>query len=299
MSDTLFPELTPRASDVLYIIGNGFDIAHGIESRYSDFKRWVKSSGNRQLIDMMDIFFSKCHDFWADIETALGEYSEEEIFDYCKPAEEIDYDHTMRSVAAIEDGPDWIFKPILDDFLESFIDWVNAIDLSPAHQIRQLAPQSKYLTFNYTETLEKVYGIPDNNVLHIHGSRKVADSAYIIGHNNYCSTLLYGDNDSELYFERNTKIKIVEWMNQLYKDTAVIISNNSSFFCSLAGITHIEVIGHSLNEVDMPYFDEVRKNVNENACWIFHCYSDEDRQRTETYIARTGIKNYRIIVPQC
>lgn len=51
--------MTPHPSEVLYIIGNGFDISHGINSRYSDFERWVEEKGNDQLIGLMDIFFSK------------------------------------------------------------------------------------------------------------------------------------------------------------------------------------------------------------------------------------------------
>lgn len=108
----------------------------------------------------MDVFFSNEHYLWADVETALREYREEEIFDYCKPNEGIDYDHMMRSVAAIEERPDWLFKPIVDEFLENFTDLVDSIDISHERPQQQLKHQSKYLTFNYTETLEKVYGIP-------------------------------------------------------------------------------------------------------------------------------------------
>ena len=71
MSETLFPDLSPKAQDVLYILGNGFDIAHGISSRYSDFERWVKARGKKQLVDMMNVFFSNEHYLWADVETAL------------------------------------------------------------------------------------------------------------------------------------------------------------------------------------------------------------------------------------
>ena len=265
MCGKLFHKLPPKAQDVLYILGNGFDIAHGISSRYRDFEHWVKAKGNEQLIGMMDIFFSNEHDLWADIETALGEYREEEIFDYCKPIEEIDYDHMMRSVAAIEDAPDWLFKPILDDFLNSFTDWVNSIDISQARQQLQLEPQSRYLTFNYTETLEKVYGTPADNILHIHGSRVVKGGAYIMGHNNIKPDDLYDTLNGELYFEQGTKNKIIGWMNELHKDTSSIIRHNATFFRSLSGITHVVVIGHSVNEVDWPYFDEVNKSVGANA----------------------------------
>lgn len=295
MTKSLFPNIPPHPSEVLYILGNGFDIAHGISSRYSDFEYWVKTKGNDRLIGMMNIFFSNEHYLWEDVETALGEYREEEIFDYYKPIEEIDYDHPMRSVAAIEDGPDWLFKPILDDFLDSFTNWVNSIDISQARQQLQFEPQSKYLTFNYTETLEKVYGIPDDNILHIHGSRAVKGDTYIMGHNNIKPDDLYDTLNGEFNFEQDTKNKIIGWMNKLHKDTSSIIRHNAYFFRSLSGITHIVVIGHSINEVDWPYFDEVNKSVGLNALWHFHYYSSEDKKRIDAYIVHSGIANFQII----
>lgn len=292
---SLFPKMSPKDNEALYIIGNGFDLCHGIKSSYDHFKQYVKQQDNQRLIGMMDVFFSNEHELWADVETALGEYREEDILDYCKPDEEIDYDHMMRSVAAIEDGPDWIFKPILDEFLDKFTDWVNNIDISHAHQKRQLNPQSIYLTFNYTETLEKVYGIPDDNVLHIHGSRKVAGDNYIIGHNNIKPNNLYNTVNGELYFEQDTKNKIVGWMNELYKDTETIIHQNAQFFSSLAPVKYIVVLGHSLNKVDWPYFDEVKKCVAPNSRWIFVYNSDKDKENMEAYVAHSGIANYNIL----
>lgn len=56
MCESLFPETPPKTLEVLYIIGNGFDISHGINSRYSDFERWVEAKGNDRLIGMMDVF---------------------------------------------------------------------------------------------------------------------------------------------------------------------------------------------------------------------------------------------------
>ena len=201
----------------------------------------------------------------------------------------------MRSLAAIEDGPDWLFKPILDDFLKNFTEWVDSIDISHARQQLQLEPKSRFLTFNYTETLEKVYGIPNDNILHIHGSRAVKGNTYIIGHNNIKPENLYDTLNGELYFEQDTKNKIIGWMNELHKDTSAIIRHNATFFHSLSGITHVVVIGHSVNEVDWPYFDEVNKNIGPNAQWQFHSHSSEDKERIEAYIAHSGIVNFQIV----
>lgn len=285
----------PQPSEVLYILGNGFDVAHGIESRYSDFEEWVKSKDNQRLVDMMDIFFSNKHSLWNDIETALGEYDEESIFEWCRPDENIDYDHPTRSIAAVEDSPNWIFKPILEEFLGSFIQWVNSVDISQAKPQQTLDKSSKYITFNYTETLEKIYDIPSRQILHIHGSRLVKNDAYIIGHNNVKSENLHDATNGEFYFEQDTKNKIIGWMNELHKNTQYHIKRNQQFFQSLNNVTHVVVRGHSLNEIDWPYFDEVRNNVVSGAKWIFYYHDAEKNiKQIDNYIAHSGITNYNL-----
>ena len=157
---SLFPAIDVENKHTLFIIGNGFDITHEIKSQYSDFAEWVRQQGHNRLEQMMETFFSNYRDFWGDIERALGEYDEEEIVDWCSPDEGIDYDHPTRSVAAIEDAPDWLFKPILDEFLEMFNQWVESVDVNKAKAKFDLPAESRYLSFNYTETLEKIYSIP-------------------------------------------------------------------------------------------------------------------------------------------
>ena len=86
----LFPNFGVTEKDRLYVIGNGFDIHHGIESKYWDFEKWVKKTyKDTSLIGLMDTFFSNDREFWADIENALGEYDEEEITEFCEPTQRI------------------------------------------------------------------------------------------------------------------------------------------------------------------------------------------------------------------
>lgn len=147
---SLFPEFERIDQNTLFVIGNGFDLASGIKSSYYDFKQWLILNKRDQLINLMDIFFSNQREIWGDIEKALGEYDEDSILEFCKPDEEFDYDHPTRSVAAIEDSPDWIFRPVLDELIEAFTEWVNSIDITVADKLLDLPSCSKYLTFNYT-----------------------------------------------------------------------------------------------------------------------------------------------------
>ena len=290
---SLFPAIDVENKHTLFIIGNGFDLAHWIKSQYSDYAKWVRQRSNYRLVQMMEIFFSNNRDFWGDIEKALGEYDEEEIVDWCSPDEGIDYDHPTRSVAAIEDGPDWLFKPILDEFLEAFNQWVESIDMNDAKAKFDLPAESRYLSFNYTETLEKIYSIPQENILHIHGSRLKHDN-YIIGHNQPRDPNDAYEDEVELLFKQDTWSKVIAWMNELVKDTDGIIKDNRAFFNLLDDITKVVVIGHSFYPVDYPYMIEVVQQTGTNVPWTISYHTQNDEERITDFIARTGLQNYRM-----
>lgn len=274
----------------LFVIGNGFDLASGIKSSYKDFKQWLKENNNSRLINMMDIFFSNKRDVWGDIEKALGEYDEKSILDFCKPDEEFDYDHITRSTAAVEDAPDWTFKPTLNDFIKSFDDWVNSINIVNAKNVCELPIDSKYLTFNYTETLEKVYGIPNSNILHIHGSR-LSNKKYIIGHNNPRNLNETHNDESQIIDMQAIYNKIIEWMNNHVKDTSYIIHKNQSFFNDLSDIERVIVYGHSFYNVDWPYMEEIVKHVGTDNPWSISYHEAKDLQQIDSFVQKKQLKN--------
>ena len=54
----LFPDLGIKEDERLYVIGNGFDIHHMIDSKYLDFKKWVQKNKDAHLVGMMDTFYT-------------------------------------------------------------------------------------------------------------------------------------------------------------------------------------------------------------------------------------------------
>ena len=276
---TLFPDIQ-LDNNTLFIIGNGFDLAHGIKSSYWNFREWL-GNNRSNLIGMMDIFFSNQRDVWSSIEQALGEYNEESILDYCRPDEEFDYDHSLSSSARVEDSPMAIFRPVLEEFRQAFRDWVNSIEISGIEKVYKLNTDSRYLSFNYTDTLETEYGIAQNKVTHIHGSR-LNDDEYIIGHNNNRDPSSVWDDDG-LTFEQQAYENIIVWMNEFTKQYNRNIANHSSFFDSLYDIKQIIVIGHSMSKVDWPYFREIIKNIGKEIPWIVYCHSIDDRNNTNLF----------------
>ena len=286
---SLFSELDKLESETLIVIGNGFDIAHGIKSTYCDFRNWLVAKKESSLIGLMDTFFSNKRDVWNDIEKALGEYDEESILSFCRPDEEFDYDHSLSSSARIEDSPMAIFQPVLEQFKDRFDEWVESIEIFGAERIVELSPNCRYLTFNYTDTLETIYGIPKNNIAHIHGSRLLKDE-YIIGHNCYRNPMDVWDDES-LIFESRAMESIVESMNGFVKDYQGNIHKHSDFFLKLSQIKQVICYGHSMNEIDWPYFEEIINTTGKDIPWRISCYCKTDYDNVEKFKTHFDLSN--------
>lgn len=286
---TLFPELEQLEKESLIIVGNGFDIAHGIKSRYSDFRKWLVSKNQVRLIRLMDIFFSNQRDVWGDLEKALGEYDEESILSFCRPDEEFDLEHSFRSAARVEDSPMAIFQPILENFKDYFKKWVYSIEITGAEKYLHLSTQCKYLSFNYTDTLETIYKIPANNIIHIHGSRLLRDE-FVIGHNKHRDPSDVWSDES-IIFESQAMENIINWMNDFIKDYKGNINMYHTFFAQLASIKKIVVYGHSMSKIDWPYFEEIINLSGNGIPWRVSCFSATDYDNIKAFQSMFNLTN--------
>lgn len=286
----LFPHCGIRDVERLYVIGNGFDIHHGIKSKYWDFKQWLLQKKENVLVSLMDTFFSNDCEFWGDIENALGDYREEGITDYCEPTnpEDFKYDHPGQWQAGVEDSIPFIFGDAMDKFRDAFDDWVKSIDIDGIQTDLCLPMSSRYLTFNYTETLERFYHIPDNNVLHIHGSRLKHGDELIIGHGNPRDSSEPFMDEEKLLPYQNAYRDVIEIMNRWTKDPKSIISRNKPFFQSLKNCKAVCVMGLSYNDIDMPYLEEVASSVAPGCIWWLCYHGEKDMEKAK--IAATKLR---------
>ena len=58
---------------ITFLIGNGFDINVGLNTRYSEFCKYYL---NKYSDDMLAKEIQKDYELWSDLEIALGEYTE-------------------------------------------------------------------------------------------------------------------------------------------------------------------------------------------------------------------------------
>lgn len=273
-----------------YIIGNGFDLAHGMATRYGDFKRRLIENGRIDVIHELQSAFPVQKDneylLWSDFEKALGLYDLDKVINWSWD----DLYLTEFSIGGqVFGAPDFFLNTQLPDILnEAFTKWCHCIPLATTPNDFYLEKDAYYLTFNYTDTLEVLYGIPQNQILHIHGQASRNDKL-IVGHNRLINPGDYWDYNLDMR-ENNERMQRLTDMNDLRKPYYEILEHNNLFFMDLNHVRDIHIIGHSCAEVDYPYFQKIKESVNFGAIWHFTPYSDEDRYRINKLIHKMGIK---------
>lgn len=282
----------------LFVLGNGFDLFHGIPSGYDNFHEWLKSHKKVTFVTDMENFFPDTivkrdnqgrvyHEstLWNRFEEALGMFDTETIFQYFTEDIEIDYDHPTQSTAAIEDAPEQFFEKLLLDMQDNFEQWVADINLSVVtpKPIKHFHNNGLYLCFNYTSTLEDVYDISRDQIEYIHGSASWGDHL-VVGHCNHVNDI--HDNDMPLY-EETGRNNVIRLGNGLKKNTKEVIMNHWKFFQKInPTVDKVICYGHSYALVDDPYFEEIRKRVGAHAQWHLSWYKNEDLQNIQAFEKR-------------
>lgn len=309
--NTNLPSLLERADEhTLIVIGNGFDLAHEITSGYNDFKEWLIKHGHEFLVNSINSYFPvietiekpKIEDDmwtikWGDVEEGMGFYDEKAILGECRPHEEIDYDHTMQSTARVTDSVSAFFKPHLDEFRDMFVEWVNSLKIDHVKPFLNLPQNARYLSFNYTETLEQCYGIEAEKVLHIHGCRLPNGGEYVFGHFHKKNPGDVYADDASLTFEIEAHENVVRWMNDWYKPTEYYIMEHQDLFKRLNDIDTVIFIGKTINRVDEDYFSEIQDHIPEEAKVYMTYHYDDEPWKIDDYISRAGLlfEKWRLI----
>ncbi len=285
--------LQGKEKETLYIIGNGFDLYHGVKSKYKHFYCWLNLNDHEEFVNEMEMFFprleiSSCS-LWSNFEQVLNKYIPNDIYQQLRehpdnPWNESELDKAVAGLNFIVNN----MRPLMKD-------WAEHIDTQNVKQKLPLSKESLYLTFNYTKILEDVYTIPQNHICHIHGS--IDSNEVIVGHNLTTAPDYY--KKAKTPEEERVCERITEIMQQLNKRIKKNITE-SSFFDSLQNITNVVVIGHSMSSIDLPYFCEISERIVPNSCWYFSSYKNtyDIDMRIQSFINYTSFKCRRKLLKE-
>lgn len=315
----------------LWIVGNGLDKSHGYKTGYLDFKEWMEQqlkgttlfdvvpnlpslvignhgeevidegdavkvlmwllSNNKQLDDEWNNFEESL--YYLDLESVLEENSwfvddnsrdrEGDINPFKQGAYYTEIAESIRSSAQ--------YMHIV------FKQWIESVDIKRNRMIPVLqksADDSLFLSFNYTETLEKIYGILPKNVCHIHGLRK--QNHYSLN-NDYNNLIIgHGNLNKKNYDHINIEAAEVleDIIEKLRKPTEAIIDNNLYFWQQIqnSNIDKVYSYGFSYGDVDLAYIRHiVRLLSDKHITWYLHNYNDKDNINYEIKLRDCGFKD--------
>lgn len=303
----------------LFILGNGFDIAHGFQTRYTDFKSWIESqivtakyerpwpyipiynedsdnqSARNDLMKLLIHMFERLNKSgseydWYNFEEALY-YLDVEIY----------HDAATEDIITEEDGitQDYVMGlsirnadnlygainhiPIL------FSEWITSVNVLNCQipfgtniilSNGQLCEDDLFITFNYTETLEQNYCVPARQILHVHGFRNDG-SALIVGYGNSQEREIKLSTFGGDY--KYARKRLYAAMELLKKDTSSIIQKNQEFWKKIkeANIQEVYSYGFSYSPVDLPYIKKICSLIEptQNVCWWVNSYNKSNEDK--------------------
>lgn len=290
----------------LYIIGNGFDIWQGLPTSYDNFNCYMcrNHSESHERIGQMYNQLNR-NMLWKDFENQLSELNITRLV-------ERNVDHWLNLMYAninnqlyVETEISNSFDTLDQDIKDFFHEWVNNIDYSKANnkRISNICKDKNalFLTFNYTNTLERFYEVQEERICYIHRctsnnsllrpvvghgiSNNIIEKSVDNLHDVICKLVISHNklSDIQLQCEHMADMiisQIKEFLNGLYKDTKSCLDDNGTWFSKLTDIENIYVLGHSLSEVDARYFEFIRKK-NPDAKWHVSYYGENDKGSKE------------------
>jgi hypothetical protein len=193
--------------NILFLIGNGFDLNLGMNTRYRDFYKYYESiESSNVLIQKLKVEISKDIENWADLELALGKYTsnlntadefeavfediEDKLADYLKEVESnFDYSQMDR-------------KKLLNHLVYPENSLPNA-DKNELIEFKRKWQKIQWniniLTFNYTRSLEKILDYSEKHLLVNDQIKDLKHQVYIQKiehiHGYYNERMVMGVND--------------------------------------------------------------------------------------------------------
>lgn len=244
------------------IVGNGFDIQNSLPTSYWYFYE--------QYNDQLDEYFVHFPDFfddqeWSSFEENLGEFDEDNFRESaaCEPSMD-DMIESSKYVNGYNDEISQKTDELVDDIQSAFTTWIRGIDVKQAIKFMDFPIGFKFINFNYTSTLQDVYSVPDEDVLHIHGkARWNVIFGHGIGNGNQSSSM--EPNTDNPWFEESYQT-LASVTDKFHKPVNEILEKHRDQLENYGDVKKIIVLGHSINEIDIPYFKCIL-NTYPDAVW--------------------------------
>lgn len=300
----------------LFIIGNGFDLAHGMPTQYSDFRNFLveiypdAEKNKDYAVNIEDyMYMDDERKFAAEILlSTMDKVAGNDWRDFEESLARIDFGNKFPGIVHSESVNDEEHKFLIEQYLlymdrlsgpfihcsnywqEFFELWMQDIKsqidsnkFQPRESLKELFSQqdTQFFTFNYTRTLRKLYN--KKPVIHIHNR---VGKRLIFGHGEEDATTIASCDN--IYFGSSF---IDDMTNTFKKDTETALKNNKQFFDNLDHkIDKVYSYGFGYGKVDAVYIRKIISNISPDAVWHFTTFEAKDTEALR--IKKVKLRNY-------
>lgn len=274
----------------LYVIGTGFDSNHGLSTQWEDFHMYIQKNENELVKDLKKYFSIEVDNeiLWSNFEEYLATFDWKTFFDDNYFVYPDDDNFRISDTYGLEDDLDEEANRLIESIREAFESWIGNIDIEFVEEKMPMEKDSFFINFNYTLLLENVYQIQKDKILHIHGD--IEKNKIVFGHNMLKEEEpeldKNGDSNRTPFSDSESASKYPFYA--FYKPVENIIEENKTIFEQLGNVKKIIVLGHSLNEIDLPYFKEILKHTS-NAKWEVSYYKENEEEHHFNTLQNIGV----------
>lgn len=302
----------------LFIIGNGFDLGHDLPTRYWDFRCFLEKYHYDFLVEFERGYglrqFEEPHNnieqwkkddrygremiLWSQLEKNLPEIEEEAIISSCT---DLDLglesgDHYIEDMLRAYFMEQYGYIKKLPEYLKQWVESIRITGIPKRTTLINKRNDDIYVTFNYTQVLERTYHIPKGNILHIHGSLRLYDEDPIIGHvDKECIERICERKEQADRMYDKKLMAICPMIEGYYRKTLKTLRLSAlENFIQGKTLTEVVVIGHSLSDIDLPYFSDIDKITEREIEWKVYCYNKEELADKKQRLVMAGVDEGRI-----
>lgn len=298
----------------LIICGNGFDRHHGLCTSYGAYKEYLNAKAPCVLkkYETFPWLSDKCQgDLWKDVEQTLA-LNFQKMVDHYKTNYHNDSDGEIEYETDFEDWTRFIYSFTGEEFYK----WISSIDICDAkrdEKIESIFSDAVFVTFNYTNTIEHLYGISSEYILHLRGDLRKVESENCFSQSIlpsfqtiedaecYDKPLLESDkwnseiirteiqfgapmaNEDEFssIFSAIQCKKVEDAFAVLAEKTTKKIYHNIprlNAFLENKTIDEVIVMGHSMTGADILYYNNCIFRQCKAAKWIVYVHNDRDEK---------------------
>lgn len=284
--------------NLLFVIGNGFDLQLGLPTSYSDFyKYYISRPSQSEVISRLKGEISQNQQNWSDLELALGKISANysDVDTFCEVYDDIQtelqryllkLDELMQAGTLTINSDEGSLKIGIQSPEKYFSKEVQESITSKYNQFfardKNYQINVQILSFNYTHTIEYLlsisrlpYYISDRNKMHIthlrHIHRDISPSNSVwLGVDNEAQILNQG-------FQTNEAIRLRLIKPEILSESPIVINNIAQ---TISDADVICLFGTSLGATDQTWVQKIAEKISKGALTMMFL-KDDNTYRTD------------------